>query len=140
MSTQKPIELILARNFLSSLTTPAFLVDDDGFLVFYNDAAGTLVGRRFEETGKLGPEQWGSEFGPFDTEGNPLPYDELPLTLALRQGRASHSRFRIRSSDGSDRDVEVSALPIVATTGARGAMVIFWPVEEQAPVQPVGEG
>ena len=133
MNAQKPIELILARNFLSSLTTPAFLVDDDGSLIYYNDAAAALVGRRFEETGKLAAEQWGGEFGPFDGDGKPVPYDELPLTLALRQGRAAHARFCIRSTDGSDHDVEVSALPIVATTGARGAMVIFWPVEEQAP-------
>jgi PAS domain-containing protein len=134
MSAQKPIELILARNLLASLTTPAFLVENDGTLIFYNDAAAALVGRRFEETGRLGPEQWGGEFGPFDADGNPVPYDELPLTRALRQGRASHARFRIRSTDGTDHEVELSALPIVATTGARGAMVIFWPIEDQAPV------
>jgi PAS domain-containing protein len=127
---QKPIELILARNLLSSLSTPAFLVDEGGVLVFYNEAAGHLLGRRFEETGQLQPDEWGREFGPFAPDGQPIAYDELPLTIALRSGRASHARVQIRSADQREHDIEVSALPIVATGGARGAMVIFWPVED----------
>ena len=41
---QKPLELILARNLLTSLSTPAFLVDENAALVFYNEAAGALLG------------------------------------------------------------------------------------------------
>ena len=67
MSPQKPIELILARNLLSSLTTPAFLVDEIGALVFFNEAAGVLVGRRFEETGQMEASVWVREFGPSTT-------------------------------------------------------------------------
>ena len=63
---QKPLELILARNLLSSISTPAFLVDERGTLVFFNEAAGALVGRRFEETGALEPREWGEAFDPFD--------------------------------------------------------------------------
>jgi PAS domain-containing protein len=128
---QKPIELILARNLMSSLSTPAFLVDEDGVLVFYNEAAGELLGRRFEEVGTMGPDLWGSAFGPFDASGNRIPFDDLPLTIALRQGRPAHSTFRIRSLDGNDHQIEVSAMPILATGGARGAMAIFWPFEDR---------
>ena len=126
-SGQKPIELILARNLMSSLSTPAFLVDEDGILVFYNEAAGALLGKRFEEVGQMGPEEWGNSFGPLDKDGKPLPFDELPLTIALRQGRPAHAEFSIRSLDGGSHEIEVSAMPIVATGGARGAMAIFWP-------------
>lgn len=129
MSVQKPIELILARNLLSSLSTPAFLVDQGGVLVFFNDAAGTLVGKRFEETGRMDPAEWGGQFGPFARDGNPIPYEELPLTRALRSGQASHEEMRIRTVAGDEVCVEVSALPIVSTRGSRGAMVIFWPKE-----------
>jgi PAS domain S-box-containing protein len=128
-SAQRPIELILARNLMSNLSTPAFLVDEDGVLVFYNDAAGELLGLHFEEAGRMGPEEWGTRFGPFDDDGGQIPVDELPLTLALRHGRPHHSRFRIRSADGHDRDIEVSAMPIQGTGGQRGAMAIFWPTE-----------
>jgi hypothetical protein len=33
-SQQKPLELILARNLLTSISTPAFLLDEESRLVF----------------------------------------------------------------------------------------------------------
>jgi PAS domain-containing protein len=130
-SAQKPLELILARNLMSSLSTPAFLVDEGGELVFFNDAAGELLGKRFEEIGKMGADDWGAAFGPLDVDGNPIPFDELPLTIALRQGTPAHARHRIRSLDGKDHEIEVSAMPIVTTHGSRGAMAIFWRVHDE---------
>jgi PAS domain-containing protein len=130
-SAQKPLELILARNLMSSLTTPAFLVDEDGELVFFNEAAGVLFGKRFEEVGKMSAEEWGSAFGPFDRKGRPIPFEELPLVIALRNGRPAHANFKIRSLDGTEHQIEVSAMPIVAAGGSRGAMAIFWPVEDE---------
>src|SRR6476620_1396243 len=88
--TQRPLELILARNLMSALSTPAFLVDEGGVLVFYNEAAGALLGKRYEELGTVGPDEWGSLFGPFDDGGEPIPYEELPLVSAVRDGRPAH--------------------------------------------------
>ena len=130
--TQKPIELILARNLMSSLSTPAFLVDQGGTLVFYNEAAGALLGKRFEEVGKVGAEEWGTMFGPFDADGSPIPYDELPLVLSVRQGRPAHSIFSIRSAEGTEHEIEVSAFPILTAHGSRGAIAVFWPTEQAA--------
>lgn len=129
---QKPIELILARNLITSLSTPAFLVDEGGVLIFYNEAAGVLLGRRFEEVGKVGPEQWGTMFGPVDQSGEPVPYDELPLVLSVRQGRPAHERLQIRSADGTEHEIEVSALPILTPHGSRGGIAFFWPVAHSA--------
>jgi PAS domain-containing protein len=130
VAAQRPLELILARNLLMSISTPGFLVDEGGMLVFYNDAAGALFGMRFEEAGRMGPEEWGTAFGPFDEHGEQVPFDDLPLTIALRRGRAAHSRFRIRSLQGAEHDIEASAVPILATDeGTRGAMVFFWTVD-----------
>ncbi len=125
--TQRPLELILARNLMSALSTPAFLVDEGGLLVFYNEAAGILLGKRFEELGTVGPEEWGSMFGPFDTQGEPIPYDELPLVVAVRNGRPAHGNFEVRSTDGALHSVEVSAFPILTAHGSQGAIAVFWP-------------
>jgi PAS domain-containing protein len=132
VQAQKPIELILARNLMSSLSTPGFLVDEGGVLVFYNDAAARLLGRRFEEFGRTSPDEWGATFGPFDDDGNPIPYDELPITLALRRGRPAHSRLCVRSVDGMSHEIEASAMPMLTGSGQRGAIVFFWPREEEA--------
>ena len=127
--TQKPLELILARNLMSALSTPAFLVDQGGVLVFYNEAAGMLLGKRFEEVGTVGPQEWGSMFGPFNGEGEPIPYDELPLVVAVRNGHPAHADFEIRSADGARHTVEASAFPILTAHGSQGAIAIFWPTE-----------
>ena len=124
--TQRPLELILARNLLSSLSTAALLVDDDGIIAFYNESAGEMLGRRFEEAGPMTAQEWGLAHGPFDDDGEAIPFRELDLTQGLRRGRAGHSRFHIRSHDGADHCIEASAMPIVATGNQRGAMVFFW--------------
>jgi PAS domain-containing protein len=125
--TQRPLELILARNLMSALSTPAFLVDEGGLLVFYNEAAGLLLGKRFEELGTVGPQEWGSLFGPFDESGEPIPYDDLPIVKAVRAGRPAHAEMTVRSTDGSSHDVEVSAFPIQTAHGSQGAIAVFWP-------------
>ncbi|MFN8150602.1 MAG: PAS domain-containing protein [Solirubrobacterales bacterium] len=130
--SQKPLELILARNLLTSVTTPSFLVGRDAQLLFYNEAAGALLGRPFEDLGQMAPEDWTRAFGPFADDGSPIPLEELPLTDALREGRPAHGEFCIRFSDGELHQIAASAMPIVGSgDGASGAMVIFWPVDEE---------
>lgn len=130
-SSQRPLELILARNLLSSLSTPAFLANRANDIIFYNEAAGALLGRRFEESGAMSAEAWLNDFGPLDDHGEPIPLEEQPLTIALRANRAAHARHRIRSLGGAVHDVEVSGMPIIGATGFHGAMVFFWGSGEQ---------
>ena len=129
-STQRPLELILARNLLSSLSTPAFLANQPGDIIFYNEAAAMLLGRRFEETGAISAQEWVEAFGPIDEHGIPIPVEKQPLTAALRRGRPGHARHRIRSVTGSVHTVEVSGMPVIGQDGFEGAMVFFWVVGE----------
>ena len=127
MAGQQSLDLILARNLVSGIKLATFLIDPDGVLVFFNDAAGALIGRRFEEVGQLDRDQWNSEFGPFDEFGQLVPTDSMPLTQALRDGLPANGRFRV--SAGPDRElieVEVSALPLTSAEGFQGAIVGFW--------------
>jgi len=131
MAAQQPLELILARNLLTSISTPAFLVDQTAVLVFYNEAAGALLGRSFEDAGRMTPEEWTSKYGPFDADGKPVELDELPTTRAVRDGRPAHAVFTIRSANGGTREIESSAFPIVASEeGSSGAMIFFWPQDD----------
>jgi PAS domain-containing protein len=102
-------------------------VDPDGVLVFFNDAAGELIGRRFEDVGRLRREEWAAEFGPFDAFDKLIPPDELPTTLALRKGLPAHGRFRVRARDEMV-EMDVSALPLSTADGFKGAIVALWPV------------
>jgi PAS domain S-box-containing protein len=123
---QRPVELILARGLMSNLTTPAFLVDLEGTLVFFNDAAGELLGMRYDEAGPMGLSEWGTRFIPLGEDGRQIAVDDLPLAVAVRENHPVHVKFTVRSLRGDEREIEVSAFPIVGNAGRQGAMAIFW--------------
>ena len=135
MTQQQPLELILARSLLSSLSTPGYLMDVKGVLIFYNEAAEEVIGTRFEETGPMEREQWERAFAPTDAEGERISFDEHPLNLVVRDGRPGHYSQFLRSADGTRHEVELSALPLLGSAGFKGAMVFFWPVGERAGAQ-----
>ena len=129
---QRPLELILARNLLSSLSTPAFLADSHNDIVFFNEAAGALLGRRFEESGPMSALDWLQAHGPLDESGDPIPLERQPITVALWANRAAHAHHRIRSLSGAVHNIEVSGMPIIGASGFQGAMVFFWLAAEPA--------
>jgi PAS domain-containing protein len=124
---EQPLELILARNLISIISLGAMLVDSDGAIVFYNEAAAAVLGARFEELGRIPEETWRDEIGPFDEHGQRLPTDNLPVTVALRDGRPGYGRFHIRADTGL-LPIEATALPLVGSAGHHGALVVFWPL------------
>lgn len=126
---EQPLELILARNLISIISLAAMLVDTDGAIVFYNEAAAEVLGARFEETGRIPRDAWRDEIGPFDERGDRLPTENLPVTVALRDARPGYGRFHIRSANGSLTPIEATALPLVGSVGPHGALVVFWPLD-----------
>src|SRR5262245_59930516 len=105
-TTQKPIELILARQLASYLAMPIFLVDAAGTLVFYNEPAERVLGRRFDETGEMPADEWAAVFAPTDDAGQPLPPEKVPLMIAHVERRPVHVRLQIRGLDQVSRQIE----------------------------------
>src|SRR5260221_13180070 len=102
-SRQKSLVLILAREFASNLATPLFVVDPAGTLVYYNEPAEAVLGRRFAESGELPAEEWASIFAPRDPgTGGSLPLEELPLGVALTQRVPAHRPLTITGLAGVD--------------------------------------
>ena len=130
----QPVELIIARNLMSAVELASFIVDPDGTIVFFNEAAGELIGRRFEEVGRLRREEWASEFGPFDEFGKILPTENMPLTVALRDGLPAHGRFYVSVHEDELVEVDASALPLGTADGFKGAIVVFWRSNSGEPV------
>jgi PAS domain-containing protein len=124
---QKQLVLILARAFASNLSTPTLLADARGYLVFYNEAAEAVVGRRFSETGEMPLDDWIAAFEPRTSAADPLPADRRPARIALDERRPAHLSYVVTSADGVEREIEVSALPLFAHTEEFvGIIVIFW--------------
>ena len=75
---EQPLELILARNLVSLISLAAVLMNVEGAIVFFNDAAAEFFGGLFEETGPVPLAQWRAEVGPFDRGRRHLPTGQSP--------------------------------------------------------------
>lgn len=128
---QQEIELILTRQLASHLQTPILLVDVAGNLVYFNEAAEPIVGRRFEETGTIRRGEWSNLFTPTDDDGTPVPREQQPLFIATQLRRPAYRRSWIRGLDGAKRQIEGIAIPLLGV-GDRfiGAAGIFWEVND----------
>lgn len=127
---QREIEQILTRQLASHLAMPAFIVDNEGTLIYYNEPAELILGQRYEETSEMPLQEWASRFEPVDEQGLPLPASELPLVIALREHRPAQSRFYIHGGDNVKRCIEVTAFPLTGRVGSSernmGAVALFW--------------
>lgn len=123
----QPLELILGRQFGDSLSMPIFLVDPNGNLLFYNEAAEEILGQRFGDTGSMKVEEWATVFKPTDSEGNLLPPEGLPLVQTLSTQKPAHGSFYIDNLKGEKVLITVTSFPIVGRPDRYlGAMAMFW--------------
>ena len=125
--TQKDVELILLRQWASHLAMPVWIAGTEGELLFYNEPAEALLQRRFDEAGEMPADQLSRLFKTTSEDGTPLSSEELPIGVALREGRPAHGRLRIETLDGMLRTIEITAIPLVVQGGRNlGAVVFFW--------------
>ena len=121
------IEIILNRQLAECMAIPAFLTDTDGNLLFYNEPAEEILGRRYEDTGEMPVSEWGTIFKNKDEEGNPLSPDELPLVKTLKNKLPYHKTFCIESLTGKSERISVTSYPIIGRAGVfLGAVALFW--------------
>jgi len=121
------VEVILIRQAASYLAMPIFVVDPKGDLVYFNEPAEQLLGLRYEEVGEMPAEEWSTIFVPTDENGDPIPPESLPLMIALQEHRPAHDRFHIQGLDGQERELLVTAFPLIGQHARDlGAVAIFW--------------
>jgi PAS domain-containing protein len=127
---QREIEVILSRQLASYLSTPIFIVDQHGTLVFYNEPAERLLAQRFEETGEMPAEEWAAAATVSDDHGERMPLERLPLMIALKEQRPVHGHVWITGQDGVRRRIATTSFPLIGQAGRHlGAMTIFWEVD-----------
>lgn len=125
--TQRSLLMIMARDFASRLATAVFLVDPDGTLVYFNEAAEQVLGQAFVEGKAVDAREWSTTFSPEDEHGEPVALASLPLGVALTERQPAHRAIRITGADGVPRGIEVTAFPLFAHADeCVGAVAIFW--------------
>lgn len=129
---QQEIEVILARHLSEYLFMPIFIVNPDGDLVFYNEPAEAILGKNYGETGIMPASEWSTIFEPVTADGKPIPAEELPLVMALRDRRPAHKVIWIRGLDGILREIEITAFPLIGQADRfLGGIAIFWETRKE---------
>jgi PAS domain-containing protein len=129
--SQQEIEIILTRHWASHLTTPIFLVDPEGDLLYYNETAEHILGQRFAETGKMGADAWSVAFKFTDDDSVPLKPEEIPLNIALTECRPVHRSLWLIGLDNVRRHIRTTCLPLIGQADRfLGAIALFWELED----------
>jgi PAS domain S-box-containing protein len=72
------------REVLEALPVAIYTTDAAGRITFHNEAAAAFWGHRPE----LNEHRWCGSWKLFRADGSPLPHDECPMAVALKEGRA----------------------------------------------------
>jgi PAS domain S-box-containing protein len=68
---------------LEALPVAVYTTDAEGRITFFNQAAAELWGHRPE----LGSDQWCGSWRLYWPDGRPLPHDQCPMALTLKEGK-----------------------------------------------------
>ena len=129
--TVKSLVLIRAKHLAESVTTPTFLADGDGNLIFYNEAAEAVLGRSYADAGPMPAAEWQETFNVRDRDGSPFPLDRMPGWIVLQKHRPALGHMKIQGLDGVDHFIAVCAIPLFTQAEQfEGALIIFWEEEE----------
>jgi PAS domain-containing protein len=125
--SQLAMELILARKLAEALAVAVLITDARGDTLYYNAAAGRILGRPWEEVDALPFEARTRLLAPLRADGSPLPADELPGVSAMRQRRPAYVAFYMHDVEGHMQAIETTAIPLESSTGhVVGAFVVGW--------------
>ena len=104
IKTEEALRLSEARyrELIQALPAAVYTTDERGRITLYNQAAVTLWGRDPE----VGKDLWCEPWKIFRPDGTPLPLDECPMAVTLREGRAIRGEeIVIERPDGTRRHV-----------------------------------
>jgi PAS domain-containing protein len=126
------IEIILNRQLADCLALPVFITDTKGNLIYYNEPAEEILGKRYDETGEMPVEMWSTIFKPIDAKGKAIPPQELPLVKTLNSCHPYHKTFWIESLKGKKEQISVTSYPIIGRAARfLGAVAIFWKPKDE---------
>lgn len=102
------------RELIQGLPAAVYTCDAQGCIVLYNQAAVDLWGRKPE----IGKDQWCGSWKIYRPDGSPLPLDECPMAVCLREARAVRGEeIVIERPDGSRRHVLPHPEPLLDASG-----------------------
>jgi PAS domain-containing protein len=121
------LPLILARELAANLATPMFLIDAEGTLVFFNEAAELMLGRSYGEVGAITALEFGTMLDTAYLDGTPMRRRDSPAGVAFYSRKPCHRTLLATTLDGTRDQFEVTAYPLFGHVGdMHGVLTVFW--------------
>jgi PAS domain-containing protein len=126
--TPRSLPLILARELAANLATPMFLLDEEGTLVFFNDAAELMLGKTYSEVGAIAGTDFGDLLQIEYEDGSSMLKRDSPVGIAYNRREPAHNRLLATPLGGGAKQTwEVTAYPLFGRTGdMHGVLTVFW--------------
>ena len=130
----QPIELILMRQLAGYLSTPVILTDRQDDVLFFNEAAEAILGRRFDETERMSFEEFYGEIQPAEEDGTPRKLEDTGMYIARTTGHPVHRRTLFLGLEAESGVMEVTSVPVMGSEDSvLGVAVFFWARKEDSP-------
>jgi two-component system, chemotaxis family, CheB/CheR fusion protein len=123
------------RDVLDALPVAIYTTDADGRVTGFNEAAVRFAGR----VPQLGADSWCVTWKLFWPDGTPMPHDQCPMAIALREGRPVHGVEAIAERpDGTRVHFIPYPTPLRDASGTvTGALNMFVDITEQRQAEEV---
>lgn len=92
-------EMLHFRDMTDALPTAVYTTDAEGKLTHFNPAAVEFSGRKPD----LGTDQWYVTWKLYHPDGTPMPHDECPMAVSLREGRRLNGAEAIAERPDGER-------------------------------------
>ncbi|RXG90220.1 PAS domain S-box protein [Bradyrhizobium vignae] len=102
------------QDLLAAIPAAIYTTDADGKITYYNEAAVEFSGRR----PTLGSDRWCVTWKLYWPDGTPLPHDQCPMAITLKEGRAIRGKEAVAERpDGTRIPFIPFPTPIRDSTG-----------------------
>ena len=104
-----------------------FLIDGEGTLVYFNEAAELMLGKTYGEVGGITANEFGARLQLAELDGTPMRRRDSPAGVAFYRREPAHRTLLATALDGSRRPFEVTAYPLFGHVGEmHGVLTVFW--------------
>ncbi|MEP7321436.1 MAG: hypothetical protein ABI761_05930 [Saprospiraceae bacterium] len=107
------IEFILSRQLAEYISTPVVLVDHDGRMIYYNESAEYILGKKYNESGEIESREWDNRFFEDHDRRTTLDMLDLPFVKILSVRHIMQGEFWMRNFEEIEQKVLMICIPLV---------------------------
>lgn len=120
------IELILSRQLAEYLSTPIALIDHDGKMIYFNESAGYVLGKHFDENGEIDLRDWNGRIFESENMADSVDVHEISFIKVLSVRHIIQGEYWMRNFEEINQKVVIVCVPLIGLSQREiGAIIYF---------------